>query len=39
LPCGQSAALIERIAPAGDVVESIAREAAGILSRLARLGD
>jgi enoyl-[acyl-carrier protein] reductase II len=39
LPCGQSAALIDRIAGAGDVVESIAREAAGILSRLARLAQ
>ena len=37
LPCGQSAALIERIEPAGHVVESIAREAASVLSRLARL--
>jgi len=39
LPCGQSAALIDRVAGAGDVVESIAREAAGILSRLARLAQ
>jgi enoyl-[acyl-carrier protein] reductase II len=37
LPCGQSAALIERIERAGDVIESIAREAASVLKRLARL--
>jgi enoyl-[acyl-carrier protein] reductase II len=39
LPCGQSAALIERIEPAGEVVERIAREAASVLSRLARLAQ
>jgi enoyl-[acyl-carrier protein] reductase II len=36
LPCGQSAGLIERVEQAGDVVESIAREAGDVLSRLAR---
>jgi len=36
LPCGQSAGLIERIERAGDVVESIAREAADVLSRFAQ---
>jgi enoyl-[acyl-carrier protein] reductase II len=36
LPCGQSAALIERVERAGDVVESIARQAGQILSRLTR---
>jgi enoyl-[acyl-carrier protein] reductase II len=35
LPCGQSAALIERVEHAGDVVESIAQQAGQILSRLA----
>jgi enoyl-[acyl-carrier protein] reductase II len=35
LPCGQSAVLIERVEHAGDVVESIARQAGQILSRLA----
>jgi len=39
LPCGQSAALIEHIEPAGDVVESIAREAARVLTRLAKLAE
>jgi len=39
LPCGQSAALIERIEHAGDVVENIAREAVSLLTRLARLGQ
>jgi NAD(P)H-dependent flavin oxidoreductase YrpB (nitropropane dioxygenase family) len=38
LPCGQSAALIEEVEPAGEVVEKIARQAAQILSRLARSG-
>ena len=36
-PTADQAALIERIEPAGHVVESIAREAASVLSRLARL--
>jgi enoyl-[acyl-carrier protein] reductase II len=36
LPCGQSAGLIERIERAGDIVESIAREAGDVLSRLTR---
>src|SRR5215475_4186370 len=38
LPCGQSAALIEQIERAGDVVERIAREAASV-SRLARSAE
>jgi enoyl-[acyl-carrier protein] reductase II len=38
LPCGQSAGLIERVERAGDVVESIAREADDVLSRFARSG-
>ena len=36
LPCGQSAALIERVERAGDVVESIAQQARRILSQLPR---
>src|SRR5262249_5161451 len=39
LPCGQSAALIGGIEPAGDVVERIAREAARVLTRLAKLAE
>lgn len=34
LPCGQSAGLIDDVERAGDVVESIARQAAATLSRL-----
>jgi enoyl-[acyl-carrier protein] reductase II len=37
LPCGQSAALIEGVERAGDVVESIARQAGQVLARLARV--
>lgn len=36
LPCGQSAALIERVEQAGEVVAGIARQ---VLSRLAALGS
>ena len=36
LPSGQSAALIDRVEAAGDVVESIARQAGDILARLGR---
>lgn len=36
LPCGQSGGLIERVERAGDVVESIAREARRVLERLPR---
>jgi enoyl-[acyl-carrier protein] reductase II len=37
LPCGQSAALIGQVERAGDVVESIARQAGQVLSRLAQV--
>ena len=36
LPSGQSAALIERVEAAGDVVENIARQAREVLARLGR---
>jgi enoyl-[acyl-carrier protein] reductase II len=38
LPCGQTAALIEQVERAGDVVENIARQASEVLSRLAQIG-
>ena len=39
LPSGQSAALIEGVESAADVVEDIARQAAAILSKLGPSGD
>ena len=38
LPCGQSAGLIDRVERAGEIVESIARQARETLARLGRFG-